>query len=117
MYCWEAANSLAICSLRRSAKRVAAITAPYRSVAVGPMMTYVRTSGGAGAGGWHSGGEDQRRAGSDHDGVLDVGRRGAGGGQDRPAVAGKLDLATAGGDDRLDRQHEALGEQLGVGRV
>ena len=48
----------------------------------------------------------------DDDGVLVVGGEAAVGGADGPAVAVERDAAGAGGDDGLDGDDEAFGEQI-----
>ena len=66
------------------------------------------------------GGEQDRVALGDDDGVLVVGGEAAVGGADGPAVAVERDAACAGRDDGLDGDDKALSEEMagaGVGVI
>ena len=62
-------------------------------------------------------GEQDRLALGDDDGVLVMGGETAVGGTDRPAVAVERDAAGARGDDGLDGDDEAFGEEMAGERI
>jgi len=59
-----------------------------------------------------SGGQQYRRIFGDDDGVFVMRGEAAVGGADGPAVSGENRLAGAAGDDGLDRDNEAFGQEV-----
>ena len=60
--------------------------------------------------------QDSRPVRGDRDGVLEMGRKRAVDGRDRPVVVVDVDVGAAGGDHRLDRERHALAQHRAAAR-
>jgi hypothetical protein len=60
--------------------------------------------------------QDERSTIGDDDGVLNMRRHGTVSGFDRPPVAALANRAATSRDDRLDRDHQTIGQLLGIAR-